>query len=58
MLEKYPDVMTLKQCQEILGVGKNLILALIHDEELPAFRVGYLWRVCRVDLINFIRGHR
>ena len=48
------DILTLKQCQEILQIGKNLMLYLVHNEEIPAFRVGSQWRVKRVDLNQFI----
>ncbi len=50
----YPMILTLKQCQEILQIGKNLMLYLIHNEEIPAFRVGKQWRIRRQDLENFI----
>ena len=50
----YPMILTLKQCQEILQIGKNLMLYLIHNEEIPAFRAGKQWRIRRQDLENFI----
>lgn len=56
MLEKYPEVMTLKQCQEVLGICKNVMLDLIHEMQLPAFRAGNQWRVCKDDLLRFMRN--
>lgn len=50
----YPMILTVKQCQEILQIGKNLMLYLIHNEEIPAFRVGKQWRIKREDLERFI----
>ena len=50
----YPMILTVKQCQEILQNGKNLMLYLIHNEEIPAFRVGKQWRIKREDLERFI----
>ena len=49
-----PMILTLKQCQEILQIGKNLMLYLIHNEEIPAFRVGKKWRIRREDLERFM----
>lgn len=49
-----PMILTLKQCQEILQIGKNLMLYLIHNEEIPAFRVGKQWRIRREDLERFM----
>lgn len=53
----YPMILTLKQCQEILQIGKNLMLYLIHNEEIPAFRVGKQWRIRKSDLEKFIEDH-
>ena len=50
----YPMILTVKQCQEILQIGKNLMLYLIHNEEIPAFRVGKQWRIRREDLEHFM----
>ena len=50
----YPMILTVKQCQEILQIGKNLMLYLIHNEEIPAFRVGKQWRIRREDLERFM----
>ena len=52
-----PMILTIKQCQEILQVGKNLMLYLIHNEEIPAFRVGKQWRIRREDLERFMEEH-
>ena len=51
---EYPLILTVKQCQEILQIGKNLMLYLIHNEEIPAFRVGKQWRIRREDLEQFM----
>ena len=54
MEHDYPAILTLKQCQEILQIGKNLILYLVHNEEIPAFRVGKQWRIRKLDLEHYI----
>jgi len=51
-------ILTLKECQEILHIGKNLMLYLIHNEEIPAFRVGKQWRILREDLEKFIEENK
>ena len=53
---EYPRILTIKQCQEILQVGKNLMLHLVHNEEIPAFRVGKQWRIKRSDLEQYIEN--
>ena len=51
-----PMILTLKPCQEILQIGKNLMLYLIHNEEIPAFRVGKQWRIRREDMRRFMEN--
>ena len=51
-----PMILTLKRCQEILQIGKNLMLYLIHNEEIPAFRVGKQWRIRREDMRQFMEN--
>ena len=57
MEQGYPEILTLKQCQEILQIGKNLMLFLVHNEEIHAFRVGKQWRVRKIDLERFMEEH-
>ena len=54
MLDKYPDVLNFKQVQEILHIGKGLLLVVLGEGEIPAFRVGRLWRIYKKDLISYI----
>ena len=53
-LDQYPDVLTLHECQQILQVSRGTILRLLHEDELPAFRVGNRWRVRRESMLAFI----
>ena len=39
-LNQYPDVLTLHECQQILQVSRGTMLRLLHENEIPAFRVG------------------
>lgn len=39
-LDKYPDVLTLRECQKILQVSRGTMLRLLHEGEIPAFRIG------------------
>ena len=59
MFVKTPDIpyiMTFKQCQEVLKVGKNTLLDLIHTGQLQAFRVGNRWKITRDALIEYINN--
>ena len=53
-LDQYPDVLTLHECQQILQVSRGTMLRLLHENEIPAFRVGNRWRVQRKAMLEFI----
>lgn len=55
MLEKYPDVLTAKDVMEILSINKGLLYELIHNGQLPAYRLGSKkWRFNKESLINYL----
>jgi excisionase family DNA binding protein len=49
-----PEIMTFNECKEILKVGKNTLLDLIHNGELDAFKVGNRWKITRESVEEFI----
>lgn len=52
------EILTFKQAQELLKVSKNVLLYLIHNEEISAFRVGKQWRITLADLMQYIDNHK
>lgn len=50
-----PEIMTFNECKDILKVGKNTLLDLIHNGELDAFKVGNRWKITRESVEEFIR---
>ena len=57
MYSYIPEIMTFKECQEFLKVGKNTLLDLIHNREIEAFKIGNRWKIPRESVEEFIR-HR
>lgn len=54
MFENEPDLLTRKQVQDLLAVGKNTILKLISNGYLPAIVIAGSYRIKKNDLIDFI----
>lgn len=54
MFENEPDLLTRRQVQNLLSVGKNTILKLISDGYLPALLIANSYRIKKDDLIDFI----
>ena len=55
MYTSIPEIMTLKECQQILKVGKNTMLDLIHGGKIYAFKIGSRWKIPREGVVEFIR---
>lgn len=50
------DFVTTKEAAELLGVGRQRIYDLIHDERLEAIKIGRDWLVSRESIENFERA--
>lgn len=54
MYETIPDLVTRKEAQKILKIGKNKILDYIHSGALPAKKIGKGYKITKQNLISFI----
>ncbi len=57
MFERVPDILTFKECQRFLKVGKNTLLDLIHNGEIEAFKIGNRWKIPKECVLEYLR-HR
>ena len=55
MYEQIPEILTLKECCELLKVGKNTMLNLLHTMQIEGFRIGNRWRIPKESVVEFIR---
>ena len=55
MYERIPEIMTLKECQQILKVGKNTMLELLHTNQIDGFKIGGRWKIPKESVVEFIR---
>lgn len=55
MLNNTKDILTLKELQELLHIGKNTALRLVQSGEIEAFRVGKQWRIVKESIVKFLR---
>ena len=55
MLDDYPDIMTVREAMEALGVSRSTMYLLIENRKIPAFRLGIkLWRIRKDDLLKYL----
>ena len=57
MLNNTKEILTLKELQELLHIGKNTALRLVQSGDIDAFRVGNQWRVLRESVAKYIRRY-
>lgn len=55
MFENVPDIMTFKECQHTLKIGKNSLLDLIHNGEIEAFKIGNRWKIPKIAVIEYVK---
>ena len=54
LFEIYPDVMTVCQVGEALGIGRAGVYKLIEEGSLKAFKIGKAFKVPKSSLSSFI----
>lgn len=54
MFEEYKDVMTAGQVQEVLGISKGTLYRLLNKGEIKSIRIGRVFKIPKVYLIDFI----
>ena len=54
-LEIENEYLTPLEVQQLLYIGRNTFYKLVNSGELPAFRIGKLWRVSREALENYVK---
>ena len=54
MYNNIPEIMTFKECQQLLKVGKNTMLDLLHTRQIDGFMIGNRWKITRESVIEFI----
>lgn len=57
MLDNIPDTLTLKELQEVLQIGKNTALRLVHEDIITGHRIAGKWLVLKEDVIEYIQKY-
>lgn len=58
MFSKYPDVLTVDNLAEALGIGKNTAYELVRTRQIASIRIGRKYCIPKVYLIDYIQGSR
>ena len=55
MYENIPEVMTVKECQQLLKVGKNTMLELLQTNQIERFKIGSRWKIKKESVVEFLK---
>jgi excisionase family DNA binding protein len=53
--EEYPDILTVKQLCEMLNIGKNLAYDLLGSGAIKSIKIGAIYRVPKVWVLDYLR---
>ena len=57
MFPEYPDIVTVRQLREMLGISRQLAYDLIADGEVQALKIGNRFKLPKVSVINFVTAY-
>lgn len=58
MFPDYPDIVTGRQLQEMLGISCQLSYDLINGGEVQAVKIGNSFKIPKVSVINYVTKDR
>lgn len=54
MFRNYPDALTPRQVQEMLGVGQRMTYGLLRSGRIQSVRMGRLYRIPKTAVIDYL----
>ena len=54
MLNKYPDVLNVKQLCEVLCIGKNTAYKLLKSGEIKSVKIGHVYKIPKKYVKEYI----
>ncbi|WP_241236303.1 helix-turn-helix domain-containing protein [Brevibacillus marinus] len=56
VLKDYPDILTPKDIQKILGVSKNQAYELMHSGQFQVIKIGQRYRILKSVFVEWLKG--
>lgn len=53
MFTSYPDLLTIVQLKEMLGIGITLAYRLIRDNTIKALKIGREYKIPKANVISY-----
>lgn len=58
MFREYPDILTVPEMAQALGIGVNTAYRLVHDKEIGCKRIGKRILIPKDCLLDYVRSAR
>jgi excisionase family DNA binding protein len=55
---KSDDMISTSEAGKILGVTSKTVIRMIESGEIPGYRVNFVWRLKRRDVVDYLETHR
>ena len=53
-LKEYPDVLTTKDLQNILGISSKTVFRILHSGQIKSIKVGRNFRIPKIYLLQYL----
>ena len=54
MFEQYSEILTIDEVAELLLIGRSRVYNMLRTGELPAFRIGEVWKIPKKGVEEYI----
>ena len=54
MFADYPEIVSVSQMQDMLGISRHAAYDLVRDGSIPAIKIGTSFRILKLNIIKFI----
>ncbi len=58
MFRNYPDALTPRRVQEMLGVGQRMTYGLLQSGRIQSVRMGRLYRIPKTAVIDYLCANK
>lgn len=58
MFPDFPDIVTVSQLQEMLGVSRHLAYDLINDGSIRGLKIGNAFKIPKVSVIEYVMDQK
>lgn len=55
MFDDLPDVLTVQQVRQALGIGRTAVYRLLENQQIRCFMIGNAYKIPKSSLIEFVR---